>query len=228
MSICSNHHEIEEILKKKRLFIFDFDGVIVDSNSIKGHMFAKLYEPYGERIKNEVHKHHLSNGGISRFEKIAYYHKFFLNKDLTVKEFDLVCEQFSSLVINKVVASNEIPGANKFIQNYFNKGKLFFINSAPPTEELKKIIVKRGINSFFSGIYGSPMSKVDNLTLILKQASIDVKHCIFFGDAPTDFNAAQILPMDFIGIGKNMISFLEKKEGDWLAVENFQELNNGA
>ena len=176
MSICSNHHEIEEILKKKRLFIFDFDGVIVDSNSIKGHMFAKLYEPYGERIKNEVHKHHLSNGGISRFEKIAYYHKFFLNKDLTVKEFDLVCEQFSSLVINKVVASNEIPGANKFIQNYFNKGKLFFINS---------LIINLGLfllSSNILEIYSDNMLMDSNCTLPRK--SINTKTVVIPLGAP--------------------------------------------
>jgi hypothetical protein len=48
--------------------------------------------------------------------------------------------------------------------------------------------------------------------MIINYGSIETRHCVFFGDAITDYNAAQLLSMDFIGIGKSMISFLEKRK----------------
>ena len=59
--------------------IFDFDGVIVDSVGIKSDAFAHLYNSYGTQIENKVVEHHEKNGGLSREEKIKYYHKNFLN-----------------------------------------------------------------------------------------------------------------------------------------------------
>ena len=54
MTVISNLSVIKQALEKKSVFIFDFDGVIVDSNDIKGSMFAKLYEHYGKEIENKV------------------------------------------------------------------------------------------------------------------------------------------------------------------------------
>ena len=58
--------------------IFDFDGVICESVGIKTDGFAMLYEPYGKDVVDKVIKHHLVNGGVSRFEKLRLYHKIFL------------------------------------------------------------------------------------------------------------------------------------------------------
>ena len=60
--------------------IFDFDGVIVESVNIKTIAFKKIYKKYGNEIVNKVVDHHLSNGGMSRFEKFNYYHKNFSSK----------------------------------------------------------------------------------------------------------------------------------------------------
>ena len=50
--------------------IFDYDGTISDSVNIKTEAFAKLYSAYGNQIVKKVVYYHLSNGGISRFDKI--------------------------------------------------------------------------------------------------------------------------------------------------------------
>jgi hypothetical protein len=58
----------------------------------------------------------------------------------------------------ELVDSEETSGANKFPQHFFSEGKLFFINSATRIKELKRIIVKRGIDLFFYGVHDSPPS----------------------------------------------------------------------
>ena len=62
-----------------RAIIFDFDGVILDSNDVKTEAFYEMYIQYGESIAKKVVNHHKKNGGISRFQKFKLYHKKFLN-----------------------------------------------------------------------------------------------------------------------------------------------------
>ena len=52
--------------------IFDFDGVILNSNNIKAEAFGELYNKYGKKIENKVVEYHYENLGISRIEKIKY------------------------------------------------------------------------------------------------------------------------------------------------------------
>ena len=66
--------------------IFDFDGVIAESVNVKTQAFKKIYQQYGNEVVSEVIKHHLSNGGISRFEKFKLYHKKFLGKQLSEEQ----------------------------------------------------------------------------------------------------------------------------------------------
>ena len=65
---------------KVKGIIFDFDGVILNSVHVKTDAFAKMYEKYGETIVKRVLTHHLDNVGMSRYEKIKYYHENFLKK----------------------------------------------------------------------------------------------------------------------------------------------------
>ena len=68
-----------------KAIIFDFDGVISHSIEVKTQAFYNLYKDYGEEISKKVVEHHESNGGISRFEKIKFYHKNFLKKQIPKK-----------------------------------------------------------------------------------------------------------------------------------------------
>ena len=58
--------------------IFDFDGVIAESVQVKTDAFMELYVLYGQDVVQKVTKHHEANGGMSRYEKIKYYHKTLL------------------------------------------------------------------------------------------------------------------------------------------------------
>ncbi len=55
-----------------KTIFFDFDGVIADSLDVKTNAFYRMYEPYGKDIAESVAKHHIANGGMSRFENSAY------------------------------------------------------------------------------------------------------------------------------------------------------------
>jgi len=228
VGVTSDLGKVEELVQSKKLLVFDFDGVLADSVEVKTDAFSALYEPYGSEVAAEVVNHHRNNGGMSRFEKFKHYHKEFLNKNIDENKIASLSEEFSSLVVEKVISTKEILGAGEFLKRFCTKEKLCTVNSATPLNEIKAIVKARGLSHFFQGVYGSPNSKQDNLVEIRNAFDVDMKAGVFFGDAQSDFNAAKAMGMDFIGVGKKIIDILENENGEWLVVNDFNGLINGA
>jgi phosphoglycolate phosphatase-like HAD superfamily hydrolase len=224
MSISSDANAAIDLIKSKRILIFDFDGVLADSVQVKNKAFAEIYKPFGSNIVKRVVTHLEENEGLSRYDKFKYYHNVFLKQELGESDLNNLSEAFSQIVFDKVIASNAIKNSEKFLEQYCKKENVSVINSATPTNEIIQIINARGIGMFFEEVYGSPSSKVENLIKIKNSFSINYSEAIFFGDAKSDFNAAQDVGIDFIGIGKKIANLLKNIEGQWLAFDDFSAL----
>ena len=192
-------------LAVKKLVVFDFDGVLVDSVEVKTEAFAELYRDYGEDMVKRVVRYHRDNGGISRFDKFRYYQEELLGVRVTEEEIQELSHRFSVLVVEKVVAAAELNGAVSFIEQCHQEGIVCAINSATPEEEILEIVQKRGWESFFSCILGAPRGKSENLQKILREVGVGARQAIFFGDAQSDMRAAHDNEVDFIGIGPWMV-----------------------
>ena len=182
---------------KYKNIIFDFDGVLAESVHIKTQAFYKLYEKFGKEIAKQVIKHHEANTGMSRFEKFPYYHKTFLNINLTKKDIEKLCNNFSRLVIDRVVEAKEVSGALYFLKKH-QKVIKYWIASATPIDEINKIAKKRGIADYFIRIYGSPNNKKEIVKNILKENNLKHNETVFLGDAMSDFKGAQENNIDFM------------------------------
>lgn len=53
--------------------IWDFDGVIVESNHIREKGFRKVLESFPENQVEELLVFHNNNGGLSRYVKFRYF-----------------------------------------------------------------------------------------------------------------------------------------------------------
>ena len=51
---------------------------------------------------------------MSRFEKFPFYHKTFLNLDIDNSDIKLLSKKFSDIVVQDVISSEEVAGANCF------------------------------------------------------------------------------------------------------------------
>ena len=180
-------------------FFFDFDGVLADSVEVKTRAFAKLFEPYGPAIVTKVVDHHRNNGGMTRVDKFHHYYREFLGKPLDEAELQRLCNEFSRLVVDEVVFAPEIPGAENFLKKWHNSVKCFMV-SATPDDEIKEIVKRRGIDIYFHEILGSSCSKSDNVNYLLNKYGLVPERCLFFGDAESDYLAANASGVNFIGI----------------------------
>ena len=184
-----------------KAIFFDFDGVIYDSNEIKKNAFAELYKKYDKKIINDISIHHLHNGGMSRYEKIKFYHSKFLKIKITKNDLNILCNKFSRILKKKIYHAKFIKGFNKFINSNKLNFKCFVV-SATPTNELIKICKKKGIEKIFEKILGSPTSKKDNILYLIKKYNYKKKEVVYIGDALNDYYAAIESKINFIGFGK--------------------------
>lgn len=179
--------------------IFDFDGVLVESVDVKTRAFASLYEKHGEKVVAQVEHYHLNNGGVSRFEKFRYFQTEILGEPpLSDLEVDSLADDFSALVMERVVAAPMVIGARAFLDDAGRDLPLFVV-SGTPTAELNEIIQRRKLGAVFSGIWGSPRSKAENIAELLRQHSLPADGCVMIGDAMADLDGAVANNVHFLG-----------------------------
>ena len=208
-------------MSKIKAIIFDYDGVISESVNVKTEAFAELYKPYGKEISQKVIEHHEANGGISRFEKFRIYHKSFLGKDIDQQKVDKLAQQFSDLVLQKVINSPYVMGAFDFISSNCQKYDLH-VSTGTPTTEIETILEKKDLRKYFKEVYGSPEKKDSHVQKILDAYKYDKSEVVFIGDALTDRNAARVNGIKFIG---RYTTVDEIKEERYL-IENILELES--
>lgn len=205
--------------------LWDFDGVIAESVDVKGFAFREMYLKFGEDIADKVLAHHMNNGGVSRYQKFRDWHKKFLNIELTQDEVNSLAQDFSELVVAKVVASPMIAGVKEFLES--NKILLdSYIISATPEDELKRIVEKMNLSPFFKGVFGSPKSKVDHINSLVEKKIITKESSVFIGDSINDFNAAEKTNLKFIlrEVDYNKETFKSFKGTRVSDFENFNEI----
>lgn len=208
---------------KYKNIIFDFDGVLAESVHIKTKAFYQLYAQYGKEIAEKVVEHHRANGGMSRYEKFPYYHKVFLDIDLSDNDVEELSKDFSNLVIDGVVNADEVSGALGFLNKYQNKCN-YWIVSATPTDEINEIAKRREISKYFIQIYGSPDKKSSIVKNIINETGLIIDETIFLGDAMSDYNAAKDNNIDFMLRQTDENQSLFNKYNEIIRFHDFHEL----
>lgn len=175
-------------MKIKTVF-FDFDGVIAESIHIKTDAFYKMYRDYGEDIASEVVRHHKDHGGMSRFEKFEYYHRQFLNIQLSGEQVNQLADTFSSMVKQGVVDAAEVTGVRSFLEDYYQSMN-FWVVSGTPHDEIRDIVQRKQMALYFKDVYGSPQKKNVWVEMVMRENRLEKETCVFVGDARSDYNAA--------------------------------------
>lgn len=179
--------------------IFDFDGVIIDSVAIKSQVFFDVFENYGSDVALKAVEFHEQNGGVSRFKKFEYINKNFLDNLLSKKDIEIISQKFSKIVKSKIYDAPYIEGVFNFLLNN-NKKYIFYIATSTPHDEIIEILTKKNIIQFFSKVFGSPLSKSDQIKKILKLDDNHKNEFIFFGDSQDDLEASVNNKITFIGV----------------------------
>jgi phosphoglycolate phosphatase len=184
---------------------FDFDGTLVDSNQVKVQSFYKIvedYDPSGDTVSEVLQRcSHKDRYGITR--ELA---SEFMAKGLVPPHTDTEmlgaqwAEIYTTTCETAVVGCPEVPGASGILLWLLNQKIPLYLNSRTPATALTRLVTLRNLTHFFSGIYGAPASKLENLLHIHGVTQAKPEEILFVGDSEDDWKAAAEFGCHFAGV----------------------------
>lgn len=191
---------------KYQYIIFDFDGVLAESNEIRFNGFRKLFKGYPQGQVEILVDYAKANGGVSRYKKIKYFFEEIRQESVSDEEVDCWAAQFSELVERDIVEAKPVEGSLEFLRKYSNRFD-FAIVSGSDQEELRRVCKKREIDHFFEKILGSPTEKKDNIATLLSDLNWQQNKSVYVGDSHNDLEAAKSNNLDFVGRCSGLIDW---------------------
>ncbi|MFQ5349931.1 MAG: HAD family hydrolase [Thermoanaerobaculia bacterium] len=179
-----------------RAVAFDFDGVILESGSIKQQAFLDLFA-HRPDLQPQILAHHRRHLGVSRHDKLAWIHRELLGRSLSSTELAEEGRRFSELVLDKVLACPFVDGAEELLRSLTSRIPCFVV-SATPQEELELIVDRRGLDGYFREIRGTPGQKADILIDLMRCHRLAPGEMVMVGDGLSDYRGAQQAGVPFI------------------------------
>ena len=207
--------------KRRKTIIFDFDGVILNSNYIKTRTFYNLFQSYGKKVADNAVKYHLKNMGVPRRKKFKYIYKNFLKQNISNAILDNLDIEFKKKSLQKIHQLKVPKPLNNFIKKR-SKNYIFYISTGAPKYEIIDILKKKKLFKNFKKIYGPPSKKSDHINIIKKLNKGDI---IFIGDSLEDHKAAKKCKIKFIlkKHKENTNMFKDKKINKISSFVNFEK-----
>ena len=187
-------------INRYKTIIFDCDGVILNSNTIKSEGFRFSTLKYGINKVDKFIEYHKNNGGISRYVKFKYFLEVINNKESSNTELEELLKAYKSYILDRLLTC-EIANGLIQLRSITNQSK-WLVASGGDEEELRKIFKLRNIDNLFeSGIFGSPTSKQEIIRREIGRNNI-IFPALFIGDSKLDYKCSQETEMDFIFLSK--------------------------
>lgn len=203
-----------------RLIVFDYDGVILDSNKIKTDSFQESLFDEDPVLVKQFLDYHKINGGVSRYNKIKYFYHELKNDKNADDIINAKIELFGSIVEKKLLSAKFIPGIKQFLVTCHERQISCVVCSGGKEEEVRYVSSSLSIDKYFKNIYGSPKTKTDILGVINDEYLLD-ESVVYFGDARSDYLAAKEYNIKFIFVygyseWKDGYGFCDKNKIDML------------
>lgn len=210
------------VKNKIKAFIFDLDGVIVDTAHFHFKAWKKTAEELGFNLTEELNEKLKGVSRIDSLQKILDW----ANVSISKEQFDKMAyeknEEYLSYV-RQMTNEDVLPGVYEFLKNIKNWGYPIALGSA--SKNAKHILERVGLIDLFETIVdGNSVTKAKpNPEVFLNAAkllNVNPEDCVVFEDSVAGIQAANIANMVSIGIGDSSILF----EADF-CFKDFKEIN---
>lgn len=205
------------------IIVFDFDGVILDSDLLKFNIFELLFRYEKKNIKNKILKYHFKNQGINRKVKFKHISKYIL-KFKNHKKKSIELENFFKKLLSKKILSCKFNLGVKKSLNFLKKKNIpCYVATGVKQKEIENIILKLKIKKYFKKIYGYPKKKENILRIIKRAEKVKYSSLYFIGDSMSDLIAAQKRKVNFLG-KKTTLNSKKIKNNKYFKEENVYNL----
>jgi phosphoglycolate phosphatase-like HAD superfamily hydrolase len=227
---CRAHHLRSPSMRSKipshahDYAIFDCDGVILQSNTLKTRAFEEALAGEPELLVRDFIAYHKKHGGVTRREKFRY---FFLGLKGIDDEalIEKACDRFAEICERKLLEVPMVPGIASFLEGLTCRAAVV---TGGNQEEVIRVLSRQGIAACFTEILGNPASKIENMRRLQMTGFFDGRG-VYFGDSRLDYELACQFSQDFVFVsGYSEWKDISKEERDGFLAEifNFEELSS--
>lgn len=189
-----------------KVILWDFDGVILDSNKVRDNGFTEVLKEFPKKEVEQLLSFHRANGGLSRYVKFRYFFEEIRNETITQEEINRWALKFSEIMLSRLKdKSLLISETIDFINNNYKKYQMHVV-SGSDQNELRALCKSLEINHFFKSIHGSPTPKNDLVKILIERYSYDPDLYILIGDSINDYQAAKINHINFQAYGNKELN----------------------
>ena len=182
-------------VSKIKVVVFDFDGVLVDSEDMKRKALKDSFMEIGENFAQKIFEYQQLTGA-NRYD-VSSYAADKLGEDKNWAE--RYSQKYSDIVREKIIKMPKMSTCESTLLTLAKKYPLY-ISSATPKDELNKILVAKTMRHMFKEALGGPESKVSHFSSIIAKENIDAEEILFIGDSESDAKIADIFGLDFLAI----------------------------
>ncbi len=187
------------MLDKNKVILWDFDGVLMNSNAVRDLGFEQVLSNYPKEQIDELMLFHRMNGGLSRYVKFRYFFENIRNENVTEGQINVLAQQFSNIMLQllqdeKLLIENSV----NFVKNNYEKFEMHIVSGSDGME-LNIICNAIGIAKYFKTISGSPTPKKELVKTIVSNHHLPASDFCLIGDSINDFEAAETNGIFFYG-----------------------------
>lgn len=188
-------------LSNIRLFVFDFDGTLVQSNAIKRNAFYDIAKQYAgsSALLDDLLK---AKPPLDRYGVCRALAERFDGADAAV-----LADAYTAFCDEQIAVAPEVPGALKLLAALQDAGRYCAINSATPEAALRALVARLPVAPFVHAVLGAPTSKANNVRRAMEIAGVNAQQTVIIGDSPADQHAAAENNCAFVGVGIDNANF---------------------
>jgi len=176
--------------------VFDCDGVVLDSNSLKTEAFYDVALRYGPEAAKALVNYHIEHGGVSRYKKFEYLLKSILGESGGDSDVKVLTDSYGECVYRRLL--NCSVAENLIEVRAMMADQAWMLVSGGDEAELKRIFGERKLASLFDkGIHGSPANKDAIFDRELRSGKLKLP-AVYIGDSRYDHEAASRAGLDFV------------------------------
>jgi putative hydrolase of the HAD superfamily len=205
-------------------FIFDFDGLILDTETPHLQAWQEVFAEYGERIQLEDWLRLIGTGPVDYDPGIDLFNR--LNGNVDLKS---VRNQVNRLTTQKMENIQVLPGVIDFLQNASQMHAPLAVASSSPQDWVEPLMHEFELTQYFDIVVTADnVSKVkpepDLYLLAAGRLGLKPNEAVAFEDSVNGIRAAQAAGIYCVAVPNSVTSHMNVKIADKI-VKSFLELS---
>jgi phosphoglycolate phosphatase-like HAD superfamily hydrolase len=187
-------------LRPKWIFL-DFDGVIMDSMTLKLDAYCVALAEYGF-AREEVRRAQLLYAGLSRSRALPLMIEAMGGAPMTEEAQARALQIFAEEDIRLRPQMTLLPGVLDFLKQAAARNAPLAVVTGTPQEVIDGTVDHFDIRKYFREVHGYPPAKAAHLQGLLDRHGLRADEAIYVGDAILDYRAAKETHIPFVGIDR--------------------------